>query len=100
MIDGRAGWRRAKNWRVTPASPMGMMMWFDPSREVPGTQITSPHDSEKNELADVGRGEQGTFEWGGGVSLEGGAANQSDANVSESSEDPPPGFLERLWEGD
>jgi len=75
-----------------------MMMWFDPSREAPGTVVTSLHDSEESLRGPDGLPGQGSFEWREGVPCEGGDANLR-AEWIENRQDPPDGFLDDLWVG-
>ncbi len=74
-------------------------MWFDPSFEVPLLGIL-PLEQRRD---DAGHSEfQMRMELSGErevVPCEGGAAKVSDVMFVDILEDPPPGFLNDLWEG-
>ncbi len=97
MSDPRGEPKDALSWRVVSAEPSGMMMWFDPEREAPMYRVLSPGSDGTDGFYEGGAlGEH--LEEGEGSPGEGSAANGSDEG-SEYPGEPPPGFLDSLWEG-
>jgi len=59
----------------------------------PGSDEGDPNKDRRDEVMEpIGRGRV--------VPCEGGDARMSGSNLEKSLEDPPPGFLDTLWEGD
>ncbi len=90
--------KEVRSWRIQDGDPEGLLMWFDPSFEVPMLGVLPPEQRED----DAGCAEfQMRMELSSErevVPCEGGAGRVSEVDL-ESQEDPPPGFLDSLWEG-
>ena len=59
-----------RSWRVTEAEPHGLMMWFDPAREIPMLRSTPPISDPGDQLL-LEQGGDGTLEEEGVVPCEG-----------------------------
>ncbi len=85
------------SWRISQGEPSGLHCWFDPDTEEVVLLGRPPLDSEYD--AEVGFGSQVELFGEGGVApCEGGDARTS-VRKRQAQEDPPPGFLDTLWEG-